>query len=173
VVPDALIDPNDFYRLRIAANSPTTFRSASERYMTGASTTFSLPQRLSNVTVAADHATWTGTLPSGSLEFFTESFTNTTFNDAHISATPSWLGTQTTLAIDFNIPGFQPEWKVDFATSDFADLDIASSVGTQSQFTEAFYAPPSLVGSAAVKSAARAEGSCREHRRCRDRPAGR
>ena len=173
VVPDALIQATDFHRLRIAANSPTTFRSASERYMTGSPTTFSLPQRLSNVTVAADHATWTGTLPTGSLEFFTESFTDTTFNDAHISATPSWLGSQTTLAIDFNIPDFRPEWKVDFATADFADLDIAASVGGQSLFTEAFYAPASLVGAAAVKSAARAEGSCRGHRRCRDRSAGR
>jgi len=173
VVPDALIQAADSHRLRIAASGPTSFRSASERYMTGSSTTFSLPQRLSNVTVAADHATWTGTLPTGSLEFFTESVTNTTFNEAHISATPSFLGAQTTLAIDFNVPGFQPEWKVDFATSDFADLDISSAVGMQSQFTEAFYSPPSLVGSAALKSAARAEGSCRGHRRCRDRSAGR
>jgi len=174
VVPDALLVGTDIHRLRAAASSATTFRSASERYATGGSTAFALPPRLTNVTLTADHATWTGTLPPGSAEFYTESATNTSFVDAHISATPSWLGTQTTFAIDYTgITGFQPEWKVDFATADFSDLDISSAVGTQSQFDEVFFAPASLVERAQVKSAARAEGSCRGHRRCLDRPADR
>jgi hypothetical protein len=173
VVPDALLAPTDIYRLHAEASGPTTFRSTSERYKSGASTNFTLPPRLTNVTVTPDHATWTGTLPDGTSEFYTESSTATSFVDAHISGTPSWLGTQTTYAIDYNIPGFRPEWKVDFTAVDFSDLDISTVAGMQSQFNEATFVPPSLVGSAAATSAARVARSCRGHRRCLDRSAGR
>ncbi len=123
VAPAAQVIANDVQFVEFSASNGTYRRTALKRHTAAAPvSTFTLLPRLENTQLANGTATWTS-IPDGGRELLIYSGETA----IHRFASPGFLGTATSLAIDTEIPGFMPEWKV--GSVDYASFEVNTSAG--------------------------------------------
>jgi len=109
MAPDALLAPSDSRYFAVDAISPPRFRSAVVHYLPPTSSNrINLLPRLDDVQFGDNSVTW-DSLPrahQGALDLVSG------MNSMSFRATYGWLRTRKSLAIDTDIPGFRPEWKL-------------------------------------------------------------
>ncbi|MDQ3336369.1 MAG: hypothetical protein M4D80_14465 [Myxococcota bacterium] len=136
--PASQITPNDAQFVSVDVSGGIYRRSAFKRHTTASpASTFTLMPRLEGVQLANSTATWTS-LPAGTAELSAGSGISL----FRRTATEGWLAGKTSLAIDTDVPGFMPEWKL--STIDFARFEVATSQGGASYRSGIVTPPPSL-----------------------------
>ena len=120
VIPPALAVSTDHQYVEYNATTATSFRNVLSPYAQEPSLAFTLLPRLANIQFGALGASWS-TIPSGNAELFMYGGSSA----IHMTATAAWLGSATQLAIDTNIPGFQPAWVP--ATIDSKQFDVQTN----------------------------------------------
>jgi hypothetical protein len=131
--------------LSLAVTGGNYTRTAFKRHTAASpASTFTLMPRLENAQITGATATWTS-LPAGTAEI--SAFSGISSFRRWVSE--GWLAGKTSLAIDTDVPGFKPEWKL--GTIEFAQFEVAASQGGISYRTGVSAQPPSLHSHARVE----------------------
>jgi len=126
--PTSLVGQFDTRYFSIDAASSTGYRSV---YLTDAAadapvTDVEFLPRLDGVTFNADGVTWSGTLPGEDADLYIYEG----INSISVNASAGWLAGRNKLAIDTDIPGFDPAWRL--ANPDYRGFSVGD--GGQQQF---------------------------------------
>ncbi|HEU4728233.1 MAG TPA: hypothetical protein VFT22_10100 [Kofleriaceae bacterium] len=122
VAPDSALVATDTQSVSVRARNGNAVRALRRPFRAGGDTAFTLPPAIQGLAWTADDqtfaASWTSLPPFDTLsvDAFGSPTTSRRAVDYQLSASSSFLATTggTTLAIDTELPGFKPEWKLDF-----------------------------------------------------------
>jgi hypothetical protein len=174
VVPPGFLNLGERQSALVAASTGLGSRSIRRTFRAGDPTDFTLPASLGAVSYAQPGAnlqiTWS-TLPEHDIvdiyvDAFSEDFTTYTFHYLEISAAYIVATGATTMTLDTEIPGYKPEWRVDYTKEYYRSVsayDFRDGETATSSTSEGVNVPPALVRSGSRRSPAieRAPGAAR------------
>lgn len=128
LAPPALVGVDDLQFVLVEASAPPRRRMAVIQDAGGTPLEITLLPPLDDVQLGAHSATWS-TIPQGDVELYLASASTA----VHTTATSGWLGTRTAIAIDTDIPGFDPAWTV--PAPELKSFQVIASAGEVSYRT--------------------------------------
>ena len=138
IAPASQLAANDAQFISIQASGGIYRRTAFKRHTTiSPASTFTLMPRLEGVQLGNATATWTS-IPAGNTSI--SAFSG--ISSFRRTVSEGWLAGRTSLAIDTEVPGFLPEWKL--GTIDFLQFEVSTLQGSISYRSGVVAAPPSL-----------------------------
>lgn len=119
--PPSVVGQFDTQYVAFDAFGKASYRSVFIQQFRGAPTSVELLPQLEGVEFNTDGVTWSGTLPGDDADLYTYGGANS----IHVNASAGWLAGRHKLAIDTDIPGFNPAWKI--TSTDYRSFSVNDS----------------------------------------------